>query len=189
MAVERVGLFGGSFDPIHFGHLILAREAREELGLDRVIFIPARLSPHKLDRPPAPAEARLEMVRAAVACEAGFEVDDCEITGGGISFTIDTVRAMRARFPGAEWVYFIGDDNLEKLDTWREIDALRELVQFVLLTRRDVAAPAGFRVVRRVIDISSTEIRNRVAQGRSIRYLLPEVVCEFISSHRLYRDE
>ena len=131
---ERIGLFGGSFDPIHIGHLVLAREAREQLELDRVIFIPAAISPHKLHREPAPAEARLEMVCAAIAGEPGFEADDCELTREGPSYTVDTARLMRARWPGAELFYFIGEDNLAKLDTWREIETLRELVHFVVLS-------------------------------------------------------
>ena len=98
---QKTGLFGGSFDPIHVGHLILAREAREQLGLDRVIFIPAGISPHKLDREPAPAELRLAMVRAAVAGEPGFEVEDCELRREGPSYTIATVRTMRERYPAA----------------------------------------------------------------------------------------
>ena len=98
----KIALYGGTFDPIHHGHLILAREAIGQLGLARVVFIPAAQSPHKLARMPAPAEARLEMVRAAVADEAGFEVDDAEIRRPGPSFTIDTVEAWLAREPGAE---------------------------------------------------------------------------------------
>ncbi len=119
---ERVGLYGGSFDPIHFGHLILAREAREQLGLDRVVFIPAGVSPFKLDAPPAGAEVRLEMVRAAVTGEPGFEVSDLEVRREGASFAIQTVRELRERWGEAvEFFYFIGDDNLADLDKWREI--------------------------------------------------------------------
>ena len=105
---RKLGLFGGSFDPIHHGHLILAREALESLGLDRVIFIPNGISPHKLARPPAPAELRCKMVEAAVRDEAGFDWDDCEIRRPGPSFAIDTVREMAGRHPGAGLYYFIG---------------------------------------------------------------------------------
>jgi nicotinate-nucleotide adenylyltransferase len=186
---ERIGLFGGSFDPIHIGHLVLAREAREQLELDRVIFIPAAISPHKLHREPAPAEARLEMVRAAIAGEPGFEADDCELTREGPSYTVDTARLMHARWPEAELFYFVGEDNLAKLDTWREIEALRALVRFVVLDR-DVGGEIGsYLRVCRQIDVSSTEIRNRVARGQSIRYLLPEDACEVITRRGLYRNE
>ena len=186
---RRTGLFGGSFDPIHVGHLILAREAREQLGLDRVIFIPAAISPHKLHRTPAPADARLAMVRAAVGGEEGFEVEDCELSRKGPSFTIDTVRLLRARNPEDAFFYFIGDDNLKKLSTWKAIDELRRLVQFVVLTRQAVDRECEFPRVCRQVDVSSTEIRNRVARGDSIRYLLPDKACELIYQNGLYRNE
>ncbi|HEY8902433.1 MAG TPA: nicotinate-nucleotide adenylyltransferase [Chthoniobacterales bacterium] len=186
---ERVGLFGGSFDPIHIGHLILAREAREQLGLDRVIFIPAAISPHKMNREPAPALARLEMVRAAVEGEPGFEVDDCEIRRQGPSYTIDTIRHFRERSPADELFYFIGADNLPSLDTWREIEELRRLVQFVVLERESGGGQCEFPRVYRQIDVSSTEVRNRVARGQSIRYLLPYRACEVIYRQGLYRNE
>ncbi|HVE15357.1 MAG TPA: nicotinate-nucleotide adenylyltransferase [Chthoniobacterales bacterium] len=185
----KTGLFGGSFDPIHIGHLILAREAREQLGLDRVIFIPAAISPHKLHRVPAPAEMRLEMVRAAVEGEPGFEVEDCELTREGPSFTIDTVRWLRERNPGDEFFYFIGDDNLGKLDTWLEIDELRQQVQFVVLSRNALEAPCEYPRISRQVDVSSTEVRKRVAQGQSIRYLLPQQACAVIFRNGLYRNE
>jgi nicotinate-nucleotide adenylyltransferase len=186
---RRTGLFGGSFDPIHVGHLILAREALERLALERVIFIPAGISPHKLDRAPAPAEARLEMVRAAVEGEPGFEVDDCEMRREGPSFAVDTARLMQARDPGAELFYFIGEDNLAKLDTWREIGELRRLVQFVVLARGPSGEDGGFPRITRQVDVSSTEVRNRVARGLSIRYLLPAAACEVIYRNGLYRNE
>jgi nicotinate-nucleotide adenylyltransferase len=186
---QKTGLFGGSFDPIHVGHLILAREAREQLGLDRVIFIPAGISPHKLDREPAPAELRLAMVRAAVAGEPGFEVEDCELRREGPSYTIATVRTMRERYPDDAFFYFIGEDNVAKLDTWFEIEELRRLVRFVVLARAVGGSSGGFLRVCRQIEVSSTEVRNRVARGESIRYLLPEEACEIISRSGLYRNE
>lgn len=185
----KIGIYGGSFDPIHFGHLILARDAMESLGLDRVLFVPAAVSPHKLDTPPASAGLRGEMVRAAIGGEEGFVFEGCEIQRDGVSFAIDTVRDLRRRLAGAEWYYFIGDDNLAELHTWREIDELRELVSFVVFSRLESELDAPFPVIRRVIDISSTEVRNRVAGGRSIRYLVPEVVRELIYTHRLYRND
>ncbi len=186
---RRTGLFGGSFDPIHNGHLILAREARERLGLDRVIFIPARISPHKLDRNPAPAELRLAMVRAAIAGEAGFECDDLEVRREGPSYAIETVRELRGRFPEDEFLYFIGEDNLAKLSTWAEIDALRRMVQFVVLDRDAGGPDENFPRICRQVEVSSTEVRNRVARGQSIRYLLPEAACDIIYRNGLYRHE
>jgi nicotinate-nucleotide adenylyltransferase len=185
---ENIGLFGGSFDPVHHGHLILAREAMERLGLNRVVFIPANVSPHKLGRPPAPAGLRLEMLEAAVAGEAGFAVDACELGREGPSFAIDTVREFRGRFPEAGIFYFIGEDNLAALHTWKDIGELRALAQFVVLARGAVGDPQGLPVVSRNVDISSTDIRKRVADGRSVRYLLPHSSMEIIERHRLYRN-
>lgn len=187
--LRKLGLFGGSFDPIHHGHLILAREALESLGLDRVIFIPSGISPHKLDRPPAPAEFRCKMLEAALRNEAGLEWDDCEIRRTGPSFAIDTVREMAARHPGAELFFFIGEDNLASLHTWKDIALLRTLVKFVIMSRGLDAPDQSCPVVSRQIDISSTEIRNRIARGLSVRYLVPDCACEIISQHRLYRND
>jgi len=186
---RKIGLFGGSFDPIHHGHLILARQAREDLGLDRVIFIPAGVSPHKLGRPPAPAEDRCEMLEAAIRGEAGFFWDDCEVRRDGPSFAIDTVRLMRSKFPEAEIFYFIGEDNVSALDTWKDIALLRELARFVVLSRGGEPGGHGFPVVGRNVEISSTEIRNRIARGLSVRYFLPEPTCHIILKNRLYRND
>jgi len=185
----KIGLFGGTFDPIHHGHLILARAAREQLGLERVIFIPAGLSPHKLATPPAPAALRCAMLEAAIEGEAGFTWDDCEIRRAGTSFAIDTVRYMRQKFPGARFFYFIGEDNLAALQTWKEIEALRLLVEFVLLARGERSSSEGFPIIARGVDISSTDIRNRIATGASVRYLLPDAVCEMIRCQSLYKNE
>jgi nicotinate-nucleotide adenylyltransferase len=181
----KLGLYGGSFDPIHNGHLILAREALESLGLDRVIIIPAGVSPHKLERPPAPSELRCEMVAAAVAGEPGLDWSDCEARRDGPSFAVDTVREMRAAHPGAKIYYFLGEDNLPALDTWKDIEVLRELATFVVFPRDGGSAGQGFRR----IDISSTEIRHRIFSGKSVRYLLPESVCSILARHRLYLPE
>lgn len=185
----KIGLFGGTFDPIHHGHLIMAREAREVLGLDEVIFVPARISPHKLGTHPVPPEARCEMVAAAVAGEEGFGWSDCEARREGPSFAIDTVRHIGAARTGAEFFFFIGSDNVAALHTWKDVDELRRLARFVVLCRNSKTAPEGFLTVAREVDISSTDIRNRIASGRSVRYLLPEVVIEYIQRHGLYRNE
>lgn len=184
----KLGLYGGSFDPIHHGHLILARDAIEQLALDRVIFIPAAVSPHKLDRHPAPAEIRRAMVAAAIDGEPQFALDDSELHRTGPSFTIDTVEQMLSQFPGAELFYFIGADNIRALHTWRRIDELRQLVQFVVFDRDADAAAHGFPTLARRIDISATEIRTRVARGESIRYLVPEPVRALIEKHHLYQE-
>ena len=185
----RTALYGGSFDPIHHGHLILAREAMEQLALDRVVFVPAAQSPHKLARIPAPPQVRLAMVRAVIAGEAGFECDGSEMEKAGPSFTVDTVEAWRAKSPGDELFYLIGQDNVRELPTWRRYDELRRLVQFVVF-ERDATAPAhDFPSVKRRVDISATEVRKRVAQGRSVRYLVPEPVRAIIEAHQLYQGD
>jgi nicotinate-nucleotide adenylyltransferase len=186
----RLAIYGGTFDPIHHGHLLLAREALEVLELDRVLFIPAALSPHKLHTSPAPAEVRLAMLAAALADEPGFLLDDAEILLPGPSFAIDTVERIRALHPDAAIHYLIGADNLAKLHTWRRIDDLRRLAEFVVLGRGKAGeeGSSGFRVLSRRIDISATDIRQRVALGASIRYLVPESVHSIIADHQLYQD-
>jgi nicotinate-nucleotide adenylyltransferase len=186
----RFALFGGSFDPVHHGPLLLAREAREQFGLDRVIFIPARLSPHKLASQPAPAEVRRELLAAAIAGEPGFALDDSELAREGPSFTIETVERVRAEHPDAQIFYLVGADNVRDLPTWRRYEDLCRLVEFVVFGRGDIATPAGgrFHGIERRFDVSATEIRRRVARGQSIRYLVPEAVRSLITAHHLYQD-
>jgi nicotinate-nucleotide adenylyltransferase len=185
----KTALYGGSFDPIHHGHLILAREAMEQLGLDRVVFIPAAISPFKLEAQPAPAAVRLAMVRAAIEGEPHFECDGSEADRPGPSFTVDTVEAWRQRAPGDELFYFIGQDNVRDLPKWRRWPELRTLAQFVVFERNSDAPPHDFpRIVRR-FDVSATEVRKRVAERRSIRYLVPDAVRSIIETHRLYQGE
>ena len=186
---EKIGLYGGSFDPIHNGHLILARDALERLDLSKVVFLPARISPHKLDRPPAPPDARCRMVAAAIAGEPQFEMSACEIKREGPSFTIDTVRGFQERFPEASLYYLIGDDNLTELETWKDIGILRQAAQFVVLSRAGMPFLSQFPTITRHIEISSTEIRSRVARGLSVRYMVPLPACELIAELGLYRDE
>ena len=185
----RIALFGGTFDPIHHGHLILARDAREQLGLDRVIFIPAARSPFKSGTESTPPEVRLAMVQAALAEEPGLFVDDLEIVRGGTSYTIETVLAARQRWPGAELFWFIGHDHVPLLETWHRAEELRALVQFVVFSRNgDSGGENGLPRVVRQLELSATEVRTRVAHGQSIRYLVPEPVRQLIEQHRLYRS-
>lgn len=184
----KLALYGGTFDPIHHGHLILAREAVEQLGLDRVVFVPAAQSPFKPTQISAPEEVRAAMVRAAIAGEDGFELDESEIRRGGTSYTIDTVEAAAARWPGAELWWLIGEDHLAQLPAWHRYEDLAKLVRFAVFARAGNGnASHGFPRLTRQVDISSTEIRTRVARGDSIRYLVPEAVRALIEGHRLYR--
>jgi nicotinate-nucleotide adenylyltransferase len=186
-SLQKIGIYGGTFDPIHHGHLILAREAREQLNLDRVIFVPAAASPFK-DTPQTAATDRLAMIECAIAGEPGFAVDSLELNRPPPSYTIDTVENIRAREPNAELFYLIGQDNVSGLPEWHRFNDLQKVVQFVVLDRTGQKPDHSCIVVRRLIDISATEIRNRVARGHSIRYLVPAAVEEMIRSRRLYQE-
>ena len=189
--VERVGIFGGTFDPIHQGHLLLAEAALEEFDLERILFIPAGISPFKQDRPPgATAEQRLAMLQLATASEPRFSVDARELHREGPSYTVDTVRALMGDHPGVRFLFLIGADNLPDLSKWHGIAELMNLVDFAVFDRGgvgDAAADLGFPIVRRRIDISSTEIRERAASGLSIRYMVPEQVYECLMTQAPYR--
>ncbi|HET6406621.1 MAG TPA: nicotinate-nucleotide adenylyltransferase [Chthoniobacteraceae bacterium] len=184
----KLALYGGTFDPIHHGHLILAREAVEQLGLDRVVFIPAAQSPFKPTQIAAPADIRVAMVRTAIAEEEAFVLDESEIHRGGTSYTIDTVEAARARWPGAELWWLIGEDHLDQLPKWHRYEELKHLVRFAVFARAgNGAVDHDFPRITRRLDISATEIRTRVARGDSIRYLVPPAVLALIEENRLYR--
>jgi nicotinate-nucleotide adenylyltransferase len=187
-AVTKIGIYGGTFDPIHHAHLILAREALETLGLAEVIFVPAALSPHKLDCTPTPAAIRMDMLRAALAGEPRFTIDEVELKRPPPSFTIDTIEAFAQSKPETQMHYLIGSDNLPRLHTWHRIDDLRKLVQFVVLERGEKSEAAGIITIHRHLDISATQIRNRVASGQSIRYLVPPPVEEIIRREQLYKE-
>jgi nicotinate-nucleotide adenylyltransferase len=186
-----VGIFGGTFDPIHLGHLILAEAALESLSLDRVIFIPNGFSPFKVATPPlASPEDRLEMIRLSIKEEARFSVDDREVCRSGPSYTIDTVRSLLADYPGVRFVYMIGADNLRDLEKWHEIKELKNLVDFAVLDRRHLASSESieFPIVQRRIDLSSTEIRQQVKNGLSIRFMVSEGVYQYIMKRGLYHS-
>ena len=190
MSVLKIGIYGGTFDPIHHGHLILSRQACEELKLDRLIFVPAALSPFKKKPAQADGETRLAMLRAAIEGQADFLADDCELKRPPPSYSIDTVLQIREREPGADLFWLIGADNVSGLNRWHRIDELKKLVQFIVLDRgRSQESSHPYPVVRRNVDISATEIRNRVASGQSIRYLVPKAVEEIIRRGNIYREQ
>lgn len=186
--MKRVGIFGGTFDPIHHGHLILGREAIEGLRLDSLIFIPAAASPHKLDRTMAAPDIRLEMLRSAIEGESGFRLDEMEIQRPPPSYAIDTAEVLRFRQPTAEFFYLIGEDNLANLTTWHRFTELCQMVKFVVLDRSGPKTEHPYPTIRRHLDISATNIRNRVARGHSIRYLVPPAVEKIIRDRQLYRE-
>ena len=185
----RLGLYGGSFDPVHHAHLILARQALEDLRLDRVIFIPAAESPFKPGSNAASAEDRLEMVRLATQGEPAFAVDSIEIYRQPPSYTIHTAKAYKAQYPKEKLIFLVGEDHLESLPKWNDFDELLQIVNFAILSRSDLPLRADYPVVRRRFDLSSTEIRHRVANNMPISYLVPENVVRYIREKNLYRGE
>ena len=186
--MRKIGIYGGTFDPVHHAHLILARDAMETLQLEEVVFVPAAISPHRQAERRTEAAIRLEMLRAATAHEPRFRVDDRELQRPPPSFTIDTIDQLLREVPQLEIFYFIGSDNVAGLDSWRRVDDLRKLVRFVVLQRGSAPTESEFPTIDRRIDISATEIRKRVATGQSIRYLVPAAVAEIIERHQLYQE-
>ena len=191
----RIGVFGGTFDPPHVGHLLVANDAREALELDRLIFVPAGAQPFKVDMPPvASGQDRLEMVRLAVADDADYAVDDAEINRKGLSFTVDTLEHLSERNPAARLFLLMGEDVLAGFEKWRSPARIRELATLVAVSRGglggsvvDPATSAVLRVSTRRVDVSSTEIRERRRAGKSIKGFVPESVERFIDVRGLYR--
>jgi nicotinate-nucleotide adenylyltransferase len=188
-----VGLFGGSFDPVHHGHLIVARAVREAAGLREVRFVPAREQPFKGGRHGAAAEHRAAMLDLAVAGEPGFRVEPLELERPGPSYTVDTLRALHAREPGVRFALLVGADAARELPQWKEAAALPGLATLVVFARPGAAVPAGLPdrtivVEAPQVDISATAVRARVRAGRSVRYLVPDAVAAYVATHRLYRD-
>jgi nicotinate-nucleotide adenylyltransferase len=188
-ALKKIAIYGGSFDPVHHAHLILAREAIEILGLEKVILVPAAISPLKKAAPVASGEIRLAMLRAAIKSEPEFEVDECELRRPPPSYTIDTIRDIHRRERDAEICCLIGEDNVEQLPQWSRFPELAKMVRFVVLDRTGKQPTHSYQVIHRRIDISATEIRRRVAQNESIRYLVPESVEKIIQREKLYREQ
>lgn len=188
----KTGLFGGSFDPVHLGHLLVAQAAIEELALARLFFIPAAQSPFKPENHPAPAAERLRLLRLALAGKPNCEVDDQEIRRGGVSYTIDTLRDYASRFPQARLFCLIGADNIESLPKWREAAELARLAEWVVIPRPG-QVPVGFpppfrgRVLTGFpLGVSSSQIRARIKAGQPIEHLVPTAVSEAIRNNRLY---
>ncbi len=204
----RIGLFGGTFDPPHVGHLLAASDAHERLRLDRLIFIPAAQQPLKAGRPMATPEVRLRMLRAMLDGDARFDVDPAEIERSGLSFTVDTLTAYAERLPDAERFFLVGTDSLATFTSWREPARILSLARLVVLTRAEadgtVSTVDGIRarlrpllgsgglepvvLATRRVDVSATEIRARVREGRPIHGFVVDAVARLIEAEGLYRQ-
>jgi nicotinate-nucleotide adenylyltransferase len=190
--MKRLGLFGGSFDPVHLGHLLVAQAAREELQLDRLFLVPAAQSPFKPAHQPSPPAQRLRLLRLALAGRDWCEIDDQEIRRGGLSYTIDTVRDYVARFDDIELFYLIGADHVAQLPKWRQAGELARLAEFIVIPRpsqTEARLPEPFR--GRMLNgfplaISSSQIRARVKAGLPLEPLVPAAVAEAIRNNGLY---
>lgn len=200
---NRIGIFGGSFDPIHNGHLLLAELCRESLNLDRVLFVLANVSPFKVDKQPARNKDRMEMLRLAIGGNSKFETDLREIERGGVSYTIDSVRSIAAENPDSELFLLMGADALADISKWREPAELLRMVTPCVISRGGVGEPnwavlepyiepnrldeiIRSKVVGPQIEISSFDLKERIKLGKSIRYQVPSAVEVFLKEHSVY---
>jgi len=191
----RIGVLGGTFDPPHVGHLLLAADARDALNLDRLIFVPTSVQPLKVETPAvASARDRLEMVRLIVADDANYQIDDTEIDRKGLSYTVDTLEHLSSRYPGAELFLLLGQDALKSFGKWKSPGRIRELATLAVMQRSDAggrranaSAKGVVTVSTRRVDVSSTEIRERLRAGKSIKGFVTESVERFIDARGLYR--
>ncbi len=169
----RIGILGGSFDPIHNGHLLMAELARQKMQLDKVIFMPAHCSPYKSSASVQSGAHRLNMAKLAIQGNPFFAVGDEELKRGGISYTVDTLRVYRAQHPKAQLFWIVGEDNIDRLESWKYFSEIVRLACFIAVSRS-------------WFNISSSEIRRLVKSGKSIRYLTPDRVIGYIRRYRLY---
>lgn len=192
----KIGFLGGSFDPVHFGHLMAAQDAYEQHRLDRLVFVPAAQAPLKPNDVQSSAEDRLAMLRSSVEWDRRFEISDFELRRGGVSYTIDSARHFRSMYPNDELYWIVGGDQLPKLHMWKDINELVTLVQFIFLERPGYpvkAQPtiAGLKLWRcdgHLLAVSSTELRDRTRRGLSLDYFVPHKAIVYIQEHGLYRD-
>jgi len=191
--MQRIGILGGTFNPVHVGHLAVAQAAKEKCALDRVYFVPCYSPPHKNVRGLAPARHRYEMVRLAIRRNTAFKISDFEIKKKGKSYSIDTVRYFCKKFPtGTKFFFILGEDWAGDLGSWHKIDELVKLVTFVVFNRPG-HKPGRSRIKYRAvatagIDVSASGIRQMIREGQSARYFIEESVRKYIQKKRLYKD-
>jgi nicotinate-nucleotide adenylyltransferase len=190
--MRAIGLLGGSFDPVHHGHLIVAQVAAEALGLDELRFMPAREQPFKRGRHAAPAADRAAMLELAVAGVPGFAVERAELDRPGPSYSVDTLEALLAREPESAFTLLLGADAALELEAWHRAAELPRLARIAVFARPGTPIPASPLIAATVevpaVEISATEIRRRVRTGRPIRYWVPDAVADYVARHRLYLD-
>lgn len=188
----RIGILGGTFNPIHLGHLILAEQAHDRLSLDKVIFIPTYLPPHKSGKGVLSAEHRLNMVKLATKGNPHFEVSDVEIQREGKSYSIDTLKHIKEKYPESKIYFLIGQDIVSDLKTWKDIDEVLKLAVFVVFNRKgypQVESEVPCRSLEMpVIDVSSTFLRKNIRSGHSVKYLLPDAVEKYLEKEKLFKD-
>lgn len=192
----KIGLLGGSFDPVHFGHLLAAQDAYEQHRLDRLIFVPAAQAPLKPNDVQSTADDRLTMLRASIEWDKRFEISDYELRRGGVSYTIDSARYFRALYPNDQLYWIMGGDQLPKLHLWKEVTELVKLVEFIFLERPGYPVKAqpeipGLKLWRcdgHLLAVSSTELRERTRRGLSLDYFVPHKAIVYIQERRLYRE-
>lgn len=204
---EIVGIFGGTFDPVHIGHLLLAEHAREQFGLNKVHWIPAAIAPHTQLKQSTRQDHRMEMVRLAISGNSAFVIDDREVTRGGHSYTVETLEELHKEFPDVKWVLFMGSDSLDNFGLWKSPHRICQLAHVVVVCRAGNPPPdlamlaqylpeppsgpdwqAQHSMNMPQLEISSSNIRTRVRTGRSIRYMVPAAVEAYIDAHGLYQS-
>ncbi|MBO0461163.1 MULTISPECIES: nicotinate-nucleotide adenylyltransferase [Enterococcus] len=189
---KQVGILGGTFNPVHLAHLVMAEQAGQNLGLDHVCLMPSYQPPHVDEKPTIPAEHRLNMLELAIEDNPFLTIETIEIERGGKSYTYDTMKALTQNNPDTDYYFIIGGDMVEYLPKWYKIDELLTMVHFVGIHRRGYQVETPYPVIWvdvPEIDLSSTKIRQKIQQGCSVRYLVPDKVLDYIQKEGLYQHE
>lgn len=190
---EKIGIMGGTFNPPHLGHLIIADQVKDQLNLDKILFMPTAKPPHSsIEKDTIASEKRVEMLELAVQSHPDFDLELYEVQNGGKNYSYDTMKALKEMYPGVEFYFIIGGDMIEDLPSWHRIDELVEMVQFVGVKRPNFENETDYPIIMvdlPEIDISSSLIREKVSRGCSIRYLLPRNVEKYIELEGLYKDD
>ncbi len=189
---EKIGLLGGTFNPPHIGHLVIADQVRNQLGLEEVWFVPTSTPPHKEGKTTIDGDMRVDMLLRAIQGNSYFDLNTLEIDRGGVSYTYDTIKELQDRHPDKEFFFIVGADMVQDLPNWYKIDELIEMVQFVGVNRLDYERESQYPIIWvdvPNVDISSTELRHRISQGEAVRYLIPASVVAYIVENELYQKE